>query len=62
MKLYHSPATCSLAVHIALEEAGLPYELIRVDLRTHKLADGTTITRSTRRAMCRRSSSTTASS
>lgn len=41
MKLYHSPATCSLAVHIALEEAGLPYELVRVDLRTHKLADGT---------------------
>jgi glutathione S-transferase len=41
MKLYYSPAACSLAPHIALEEASLPYELVRVDLRTHKLANGT---------------------
>ncbi len=41
MKLYYSPAACSLAPHIALEESGLSHELVRVDLRTHKLAGGT---------------------
>ncbi|MFZ6676142.1 glutathione transferase GstA [Undibacterium sp. Xuan67W] len=41
MKLYYSPAACSLAAHIALREAGLSVDLISVDLATHKLADGT---------------------
>ncbi|KAB2896760.1 MAG: glutathione transferase GstA [Kofleriaceae bacterium] len=41
MKLYYSPAACSLAVHIVAREADLPLELIEVDLRTHRLADGT---------------------
>jgi len=41
MKLYYSPAACSLAPHIALEESGLSHELVRVDLRTHKIAGGT---------------------
>ena len=40
MKLYVSPAACSLAVHIALREAGLSFELANVDLATHTLADG----------------------
>jgi glutathione S-transferase len=40
MKLYFSPAACSLAVHIALREAQLPSELAAVDLATHQLADG----------------------
>ncbi|TWO70788.1 glutathione transferase GstA [Caenimonas sedimenti] len=40
MKLYFSPGACSLAVHIALREAGLPFDLAKVDLATHKLADG----------------------
>lgn len=38
--LYFSPGACSLAVHIALREAGLPPRLAKVDLATHQLADG----------------------
>ena len=41
MKLYYTPGACSLAPHIALEEAGLPHELVKVDLMKHTLADGT---------------------
>jgi glutathione S-transferase len=40
MKLYYKANACSLAPHIALSEAELPYTLVRVDLRTHKLDDG----------------------
>lgn len=40
MKLYFSPGACSLASHIALAEAGLDYQLERVDLRTHKTENG----------------------
>ncbi|MDR3054014.1 MAG: glutathione transferase GstA [Zoogloeaceae bacterium] len=41
MKLYYAPGACSLAPRIALQEAGLPYEAVRVDLRANTLADGT---------------------
>jgi glutathione S-transferase len=41
MKLYFSPGACSLAAHITLAEAGLPFSTKRVDLKTHTLADGT---------------------
>lgn len=40
MKLYYSPVTCSLAPYIALQESGLPFELVIVDLKTHTLPDG----------------------
>ena len=40
MKLYFSPAACSLAVHIALRETGTAFELAQVDLASHTLADG----------------------
>ena len=40
MKLYYSPYACSMAAHIALVEAGLPHQLVKVDLHTHKTADG----------------------
>ncbi len=41
MKLYFSPGACSLAPHIALAEAGVPYDTVKVDLRKHVTADGT---------------------
>ena len=40
MKLYYAPAACSFAPHIALREAGLPFEPVKVDLRKHTLSDG----------------------
>jgi glutathione S-transferase len=40
MKLYYSPGACSLADHIALHEAGVPFDLVKVDLKSHKLEDG----------------------
>jgi glutathione S-transferase len=40
MKLYYSQAACSLAPHIALEEAKLPHELEPVNLTTKKYRGG----------------------
>lgn len=36
MKFYYGVATCSLASHIALEEAGAQYEAIRVNFKTNQ--------------------------
>jgi glutathione S-transferase len=40
MKLYLTPGACSLADHIALHEAGLAFDRVRVDLRTKRTEDG----------------------
>lgn len=40
MKLYISPGACSLAPHIALIAAGLPFAVERVNLKTKAIASG----------------------
>lgn len=40
MKLYYAPHACSLAPHIVAREAGIPIELVEVDLATHTLKSG----------------------
>lgn len=40
MKLYYSPGACSLSPHIALREAGLAFELVKKDLHSQTLGDG----------------------
>ena len=35
LRLYYAAGTCALASHIALEECGASYEIVRVDFRTN---------------------------
>lgn len=42
LSLYYAPNACSISPHVALREAGLPFELVRVDfMRGKRLPDGT---------------------
>lgn len=45
MKLYYAPGACSLSPHIVLREAGLPFELERVDLYSKKTEKGADFTK-----------------
>lgn len=40
MKLYYCPGTCSQAVHICLREAGLKFEIEKVDIKTKQMESG----------------------
>jgi glutathione S-transferase len=40
MRLYTMPGACSLAANIALREAGVPFDVIKISHHTHKTADG----------------------
>jgi glutathione S-transferase len=40
MKLYYSPGACSLADHIAMHEADLSFDRVRVDLKTKETETG----------------------
>ena len=40
MKLFYAPGACSLSPHIALREAGISFDLQKVNTKTHELDGG----------------------
>jgi len=40
VKLYYYPGACSMAVHIALREAGIAFDLVKVEFPKHQTAGG----------------------
>lgn len=40
MKLYYTPGACSLSPHIVAREAGVPVDLVKVDLKSHRAENG----------------------
>ncbi len=45
MKLYYSPGACSLSPHIVLREAGLTFDVEKVDLKTKQTETGADFTK-----------------
>jgi glutathione S-transferase len=45
MKLYYNPGACSLSPHIALREAGLTFDLVKVEFDTKKTDAGEDFTK-----------------
>ena len=39
LTLYYAPRTCALASHIALEQAGADYDVVRLDFRANAQRD-----------------------
>ncbi len=33
MKLFYAPGTCSIGIHVLMEEIGKPYEAVKLDMR-----------------------------
>ncbi len=40
MKLYYAPGACSMSPHIVLHETGAKFDIVKVDLGTHKTEKG----------------------
>jgi len=45
MKLYYAPGACSLSPHVVLREAGMTFDLDKVDLGEKKTSDGSDFTK-----------------
>ena len=45
MKLYYTPGACSLSPHIVLREAGLSFDVEKVDLKTKQTEKGADFTK-----------------
>lgn len=43
MRLYTMPGACSLAANIALREAGVPFDIVKISHHSHKSAEGVDI-------------------